>query len=59
MARLLSHAYYEQDRDVDDAGLTAILSATDTELLTRRNIGPAALADFRAVWPKPSPRRHA
>ena len=52
----LARAYHAQDRDVDDAGLEAILGATDTELLALRNFGQAALDEFRIVWPKPTKR---
>ena len=55
----LARAFHEQDRDVEDAGLEAILGATDTELLASRNFGRASLDEFRIVWPKPTTRREA
>ena len=54
--RALARAYHAQDRDADDAGLAAILAATDTELLALRNVGPGGLAEFRMAWPKPTTR---
>ena len=33
--------------------LSELLAASDDEILMLRNIGPKALAEFRAVWPTP------